>query len=414
MTRKRSRVRNYRTLHAVRRLVHRHHVQITTRQQPAELAYLLAITFLPPQDTQTFSGRRLQRIERSPLVVLSYEADPKNPGHFRMPLRGYRASANADGSIQYGGEGGPLFMYDGAKPPHPENRGAINPYAKPALLDLLLRLDSACKRHLQGRQRLLEVPKLPRILLGFPPSEPPAFEDTPALRRLAARQIGIPLKHLGQNGPVLLERLLEEIWHRELILPGAPGNWTDSLLVEATFCTSARRLLGVYGDYSDLVGMHLWNPVRDVELIRVHNPACDVLREHDVDVSQNFGQFFPDELIERLELAMRTAVGPSHRLFTTEEVLDALTSPDEPLIGYNASLSRLRSRLSASVSKCTTDDDLLRAARRPDGPLVASGACRIQVVARAPKAYSLEIPAEDLDRRIVMNMGNERRAEVTV
>jgi hypothetical protein len=43
---------------------------------------------------------------------------------------------------------------------------------------------------------------------------------------------------------------------------------------------------------------------------------------------------------------------------------------------------RLRGQLSPYFAECSTDDDLLQAARRPDSPLVASGACKIQVLRR--------------------------------
>ena len=79
---------------------------------------------------------------------------------------------------------------------------------------------------------------------------------------------------------------------------------------------------------------------------------------------------------------MREALGQMQVHFTQEEVLDAVTNPDRPLVGYQASFVQLRSKLSQHISACCTDEDLLRAARNTDQPLLASRACKIQVLAR--------------------------------
>ena len=149
-----------------------------------------------------------------------------------------------------------------------------------------------------------------------------------------------------------------------------PGNPTGKLLVDAEYCTQARRSLEIYEDFKDLVGLHVRNPARNFKFLETENPARDVLRKHDVDTSQNFAQFFPDTMIAKLETAMRTAIGPLHLCFSKEEILDGLTSPEEPVVGYAFSLPSLRSRMSSYLSDCTTDDDLMRAVRHPEGPLV--------------------------------------------
>lgn len=374
---------NRRTLNAARRLIRKHNQQITAQEQHPDLANAFAITFLPERPASTFHGKTLQRVGMAPMVVMSYEPNPDMTGQFSMPLRGFRGKAHPDGSVCYGGDAGNLFLYDGAIcPKHGAAKGAIVAVKNPMLVGLVLRLDQACKNQLESGLPPILMPKLPRILLGFSPTEPPCFEDSPALRRLAARKLGMPVNRLGSNGQVLLDRLLQDLWHRQLVARDAPGNSTDKLLVDAEFCTQARWALEIYEDFSELVGMHVWNPVRKIKLLETENPAREVLRLHDVDTTQNFSQCFSHELIARLETAMRAALGGSQRLFTQEEILDGLTSPDRPLVGYRASLPKLRSQISPYVSECTTDDDLLRAARHPDEPLIATGACRIQVVSR--------------------------------
>jgi len=160
------------------------------------------------------------------------------------------------------------------------------------------------------------------------------------------------------------------------------NNPTDLLIVDAELCTQAGRSLMIYEDFRGLVGVDVWNPARDVTFLAVENPARDILRRFDVDASQNFNQQFPDGLVEKLELALREAIGHIQVHFTQEEILDAVTNPDRPLVGYQASLPALRSKLSRHISACCKDEDLVRAARNIDQPLLASGACKIQVLAK--------------------------------
>ncbi len=50
-------------------------------------------------------------------------------------------------------------------------------------------------------------PQLPQILLGFPVHEPPGFEDSEALRELAAIELNVPVEDLGCNGDALCKAI---------------------------------------------------------------------------------------------------------------------------------------------------------------------------------------------------------------
>ena len=404
-------MRNRRTLRESQSLLHRHRLQIVVGPQHHSLTDTFALTFLPGDRTTTFNDRVMRRIGESVMVVLSYD-EPRSSrsDRFAMPIRGLRVQANSDGSVLYGGEAGCRFLYDGALPPRPTARGqAINVQRNPSLVEQLLRLDRACKSHLNRHYRLTHRPRLPRIWLGFAPDQPPRFEDSPELRRRAAKEVGMPREHLGANGPVLLERLLEDVWQRHLILSTAPRNPTGLLLADAEMCTQARGALQIFEDFSELLGERTWNPVRGCEFPRFDNPAKQVLRQFNVDASCDFNQHFPDQLIERFEQAMREALGPMSAHFTQEEVLDGLTNPDQPLVAYATFLPGLRARLSPYVSQCTTDDDLLRAARKPADSLIASGAARIQVLAPQPAngSRAFYYDQETLQRRIEADLGED-------
>lgn len=401
----RTAIHNLRSLGEIRRLVRKHFFQVRAKPQPPELANVLAITFRPSAHTGSFNGNLLRRVGTTTMIVLSYDPNRSKPGRLAMPIRGFQAQAHPDGSVHLGGDAGCLFLHDGSLIPRAcRTRGAINAARNPTLVQTLLRLDRACKSQIGRLDRLPQVPQLPRILLGFAPNEPPEFEDSPALRRLAAEELGIPVERLGANGSVLLDRLLRDLWQRHLILPSGPGNSTGKLLVDAELCSQARRALEIYEDFTDLVGAHTWNPAQEIKLRELDNPAKDVLCRHDIDTSQNFNQYFSDELIERLELAMREAIGPVQTHFTLEEILDALTNPDQPLVGHAHSLAKLRSSLSTDVAECCTDDDLVRATWDPSQPLLASGASRVQVLSTRQVPDVFRFQPEDLRRRAKLDL----------
>jgi len=396
--------RHSRASNTARRLIGKHRAQIAVPPQYPELADVYAITFLPGRGVSHFGNGLLRRIGSTLMVVLSYE-EPRaaKPDRFRMPLRGFRAQAHRDGSVRYGGEAGCTFCFDGSLSPRPNTKGqALSATRSPGLVELLLRLNQACKVRIRGGHSMGSIPQLPRILLGFAPDQPPQFEDSIVLRRKAARRLGVTVEQLAMNDPVLQERLLRDVWERQLIAPHTANNPTDLLLVDAELCTQAGRSLMIYEDFRSLVGVDVWNPARDVTFLTVENPARDILRRFDVDVSQNFNQQFPDGFVEKLELAMREVVGRVHVHFSLEELLDAITNPHLPLVGFQASLVQLRSKLSQHISACCTDEDLLWAARNTHQPLVASRACKIQVLAKKEdfREASFCMTQSDLGRRI--------------
>ena len=157
-----------------------------------------------------------------------------------MPLRGFRAQAYRDASVRYGGEAGCSFSFDGSLSPRPNAKGqALSATSSPGLVDLLLRLDQTCKVRIRGGHSIGSIPQLPRILLGFAPDQPPEFENSIVLRRKAARRLGMTVEQLAMNDPVLQERLLLDVWQRQLMAPHTANNPTDLLLVDAELCTQA-------------------------------------------------------------------------------------------------------------------------------------------------------------------------------
>ncbi len=388
---------------AAQQLIHRQVGQVFRRpiEKHAEMQTRFCLTFRPGDRTGHFNGKLLRPVGSSVLIVLSYE-EPLERRSKRMPLRGYRAQFEIDGSVSYGVHADTVFDYEGDFRFRRNAHGrCLDPYRNPSLGDLLLRLDRECSRRVDGR-RLPWTPQFPRILLGFAPSQPPQFEDTPALRRLAAKQLRVPLAQLGANGEVLLQRLLEDIWQQQLLLPRQGNNGTDLLLVDAELCSQARTALRAYEDFSDLIGIITWNPAREIHPFACTNPAQEVLAEFGIDRGQDFCQAIEPQIVDGLVARMKQLLAERADRFTEEEILDGITSPERPLQAWTAALPQLRAKLAPAISEGTTDLDLLRATRDLDEPLFASGVCRVQVLRRRPLGlqWDLYFTPEDLNRRI--------------
>jgi hypothetical protein len=224
-------------------------------------------------------------------------------------------------------------------------------------------------------------------------------------------ELGVARERLGANGPELLDLLLSDVWESRLIQPDAPGNSTGALLVNAELCTQPRGVLRVFEDFSRMLGVRTRNPACDVAPFQVPNPASKVLARYRVDTSQNFSQPLSDELIDELKRALRELLGSAAELFDDEEILDGITNSDKPLASWRQVLPNLRARLTPYFNECSTDEDLLRAARNLDEPLVASGACKVQVLRRriAADGEALHFRPEDLGRRIEIDLSIRRR-----
>jgi hypothetical protein len=361
------------------------------------LTETFAVTFRPGDRTSTFRDKTLRPLGASVAVVLT------NGGETYAPvLAGYRAMLHSDGSVGYGLADDYEFRHRADL--MPGSPGAVDPQRNPSLVDALLRLDKACANSVRDPERIPFVPQLPRILLGFDPSQPPEFEMTPALNRRAVAEIGITLLQLESNPPELSERLLRQTWESKLLAPGATSNPTGLFLLDAEFCTQARNAVRCFEDFSRLVGAPTWNPARSMELFSAPNPAAQILANHDIDPNKGFDTVAAPTL-ERLEAELRLVLADQAVRFSQEDLFDGLTQPDLPLVAVSEVLPRLRGRLTPYYSECTTDGDLRRAAYRPDEPLRVSGACRVQTVRKRAVPEPYFFAEEDLQRRVRLDWG---------
>lgn len=400
-------------------LVKKHHRQIICRKQETfdKMSRVTMLTWRPGDHTYNFVDKAFCPLGSAVLLVLSH-AMQMIAGELRrvMVLSGFKAEIDTAGNVTYCN----LFSYNLQLKPFRHARGrVIDPVRNPSLIERGLAMARAGEKRLDDTYRLSVVPVFPRIAYGFAPQEELPFVDTPALRQLAALRLDVPVAKLDTQSLVPIDSYLRLLWESRIILPGQAGNTTPHKLIDAELRPSVFGSLGVYEDFRQLLNSRVRNPVRVLLAAERVNPAQAVYAELGITPSDEFFESVDLDLGDRLELAMRKAVGPGHELFTTEELAAGLHNPAEP-IRCNEDLAQLgaqelfgeqtvrymRDLLIPYDSECCTDADILSAATDPKAPLILSGGCGIQVLYNSgqPLAQALYFDQRVTGRRLEANL----------
>lgn len=228
--------------HSTKNLVAQYYRQRQSDAAVIEMEDYCAVTFRPGGYCDSFDGKLIRRAGEAVMFTLGYSDRPGTPAT-ALPLNAYGAVVSAEGTVARSAAQQRLALDLRSRPRAGARGRTIDPVRNPALLETALRLDQRRQAvYKQGRPPACEV-RLPRVLLGFRSDRPPAFQDTPALRQLAATKLSIPLKKLGQHGDALLQRLLVDLWAEQMVGPMAPNNPTGNLLVDARLCPAATGFL---------------------------------------------------------------------------------------------------------------------------------------------------------------------------
>lgn len=355
-----------------------------------DLAEVVALTFRPGDRTETFYNKLVRPLGAAVGVALTYD----EAGH-KIHLTGVRGEDDRHGFVRYGRDGRREFQYDARQPLSAGAHNRLPAARNPTLVDLAVRMDKACRHRATGAQ----TPQLPRILLGFAPDDLPPYEPSEALRRRAAHRLGIGVRRLNANPPLLIDRLLRQAWEELTSVPPDPD--CGLVLLDSEVSPETSRPLRVFEDFRDLVGDWTWNPVRGFGVPQFSNPSREILRRHRINLQS--GDTISQEQVEAALREMHDAVHGLAATLDNEDLLDALAMPDEPLFGTTASLPELRKQMTDYWSACVLDRDLRQAVRRPQEPLFAAGACRIQVFRRSAIG-GLRYSSEELRRRCELNL----------
>jgi hypothetical protein len=380
---------------------------------------LLGLTWRPGDHTNTFTNKTMRPLGAAVAITTQY-ASEADRDHWvrRMPVLGFRAELRLDGSVSLAN----LFMYDGKRVPEVgATKRVIDPVRNPSLLELVMATHKLVTRLAEQSYRLPAVPQMPRVWLGFPPGSVPEFQMTDQLLARVAFKLNVPVGRLGSKDPVLLQRMLEDVWVESQIAADAESNNTGLVLVDAELCHTAEGSLRAFEDFSEMLGVQTWNPAREVLAATRKNPAAGILKAHgNIDLSnKEMMDAMTMDVADRLIADMRRHLGGGNELFSDEEIFMALEAPHEALtaevkdpaaaiakIGEANVVAAMRALLSPIFAECCTDADLLEAAQHPNEALFASGMCKTQVIQlqQTKPEEALDFTPLFLGRRVHANL----------
>jgi len=356
------------------------------------------------------------------MMVMSSTLDERRNNE-RIDLLCVVAQASPeDGVIHYSDV---RMRHDFSKNPHAGARGLILDPRSPSepgvkkgdrpnsdWVRLALDADNARVRAAEQNWKLPVIPKLPAFVLGFPDMHSIDFEMTPALMEDIANHMGKSVRQLqAEHSPEEIDMLGKAHWPDLFTAPNAVGNPSNLWTIDHKYTTALRRATRSWEDFSDLVGMDVRNPARDLGQHRFGNPTAAVcskegvdlrtlleslsgMDDADDDVEGSVSGGIHDQIMGLLP-KVREHLGASNAVFTDQDLLSAICDPESKLtsstknflaeLGEVEALKVARDYLVETrplVAMGTTDEDLLTALANPAQPLFASQLCAIQTLRR--------------------------------
>lgn len=301
---------------------------------------------------------------------------------------------------------------------------------------LAFEVDRSATRAVEQNWKLASIPNLPAFYAGFPSMSAIDMEVTPALIREIANHMGRSPEYVMSLGDPAILALGSTHWPGLWRAPGTEGNDTGMWLINTAFITKLDQTPHIFEDFSGLLGVEVWNPIRAITAIQLRNPtiecaeaqginleammaaiakgsdACEVAVNEADDAPHNAAitddpappmtptQFVCsyDEAVDQLLLlrnCVRGTLGVYGRHFTDDQINHALMHPKQQLqvaltdaakdLQLEDAVALCRQHLDKErplVSAGTTDDDLRNAIQNPDAPLFASKMCQIQILRR--------------------------------
>jgi hypothetical protein len=219
------------------------------------------------------------------------------------------------------------------------------------------------------------------------------------------------------------DRRLREAWETAFIPPDGPGNGTGLWLLPHELSSNVYSCVRIFECFDDLLSAPLFNPARKLGAKIVDNPAIDVAKDSGIDLSRDLESISStaegspelaavEQRLISLIPAYRQRIKASAAI-TDQDLLSAICHFEEPVMAEPGlgslsdqdTICAMRVGLKEHVRECCSDDDLLAAARNPNGPLFASGLCRVQTLHREvgrPLMTALNFLPSDLNRERVV------------
>lgn len=292
-----------------------------------------------------------------------------------LALAGAISAPTDDGKLRYRA----LFRYEFTQPMavNGDARGEVLSARNVVIAHRGLNLLTALVRFGQRLQNMrspwhFSAPKHPAFLVPFNPGE--EVIDEAKLSELAVNM-----------APELWEMYRAKL-AQDMVTRTVPGTvLVNSQIVPDEIVAKAIGQSAGFEDYEPVLGLPQWNPV--AALKEMPNPAAAILSRRGIESVEAMDQATLDSVAEEF----RKVVPLGERL-VDEEIFDALLNPGDPVrcAGDFADIAPSRviaaMRLAAGHSRArgeATNDDLLRAAWNPNGPLYLSQLSATQVVLAA-------------------------------
>lgn len=411
--------------------------------------------------TWNLRGKRFKPLGTASMMVMSYH---EQFGNDRDVIELTCVTGGTDGNnISYGdirmSHDFSKVPYEGAKDrildPRMENvRARRGQHPNGSWVRLALELDRVISKSLERNWKRPVVPVLPSFKVGFRTMHEINLEVTPALIEVIASHMGRPVKEVKKIDRDTLKTLGTTHWADLWTAPGANGNDTGMWLIDYRFVPDLSVSPFIFEDFSAMMGVETWNPIRDVHSTKIQNPTRACAAEQGIDLAQMAAilaqgpegdvnvvetcddphdfvqsdvvpamtetQFHSayDEAVDNallLRNCVRGSLGSYARHFSDAELNHAVANPAEPLLlkikdatilDVEDAVRLARQHLDQTrplISAGTTDDDLRKAVVRPNEPLVASNMCKMQVLYR-----DLRTPVEEAFRFSSSVLGRER------
>ncbi len=420
-----------------------HYQQVIRRPRSARnrMASIYGITW-------NLRGRTMLKLGTASMQVLSYHPSADPEMRDTIELRCITAAAGPGGTINYNQV---RMSHDFLRSPFPGARERVldprdegcagtRPGDRPnaSWVKLALEVDRKAAQAAAGNHHLPVVPMLPVFYAGFSSMSDISMEITPALLWQLSQEHNTSVADLKAMPAEELNQLATAFWPRLWRAPDTEGNDTGKWLIETAFITDFSQSTQLYEDFSDMMGVDVWNPVRNITQATVANPVAAIAAELNISLSDvlisvaryNLADKEVDEQAVSsmlAEISSRvTAAGSvpamsrpvasyedaceqfmelvtaaqaklaEYGTAVTEEVLEeAVNNFDKPIVlaisdpwqqmPRSEAVKATREALDADrpfISSGTTDEDILAALEYPGKPLRASKLCGIQLLYR--------------------------------
>jgi hypothetical protein len=195
-----------------------------------------------------------------------------------------------------------------------------------------------------------------------------------------------------------LSTMAKAHWPELWIAPGTGNNTSKLWLIPAKYTTKLQQAK-LFEDFSELVGVDIWNPARDIPGVQIANPIKDLAETTQISlraiINPTEDEVEADvlELVGTLRASLREYLGPYSEKFSDDALNAAIFTPDEPLFFACENLveelsaadviTLMRSKIMATrplFNAGITDEDIMAAAAKPEAPLHASRLCQFQAM----------------------------------